>query len=478
MLAQRQGPAARGAVHLHACSLVETDMAGTTTELARFALSVETRDIPEVALVAARRSLLNFVGVTVAGATHPAVAAALEGLAELGTTGPVPVLGRAETLDAAGAALVNGISSAVLDFDSTQLKRTNIHPSGPVLPALLALAALRRIDGEDFLAAYVAGVDVACRIANGVFGRRNPGWHVTGVAGPIGAAVGVARLLRLDLAQTTSAIGIAASQSGGLREMYGTMCKAFIPGRAAQSGLYAALFAKGGMKGPAAPLEGRKGLAKVFADIDDDEGILDNLGTSFEIEYNTFKPYPCAIVAHATIDCARALRRRGVSPGAVARIEISVAPIAIELAGIAEPATGLEAKFSLAHCAASALLHDTVSVRDFSLDAIRNPEVRRLTRLCSRSAVPEYRKEQASLRITLSTGEVLEEHVPHALGSLENPMTDEDLALKFQALVAPVLGQAKAAQLLDRCMRIASEPDVGVLAMASRPPVHPAASTA
>src|SRR5262245_50629356 len=132
-----------------------------TRELARFVAEGTYSDLPEAAVTAARRSLVNFLGVTVGGCRHEAVVQTIEALRDLGARGDVPLLGRSETFDAGSAALVNGIASSVLDFDSTQLKKTNIHPSGPVLPALLAVAATRQVPGRDFVNAFVLGIEVA-----------------------------------------------------------------------------------------------------------------------------------------------------------------------------------------------------------------------------------------------------------------------------------------------------------------------------
>ncbi len=443
-------------------------MSDLSLALARYAVALDAGAITPPARTAALRSLVNFVGVTVAGGSHEAVEATVAGLALLGVEGDAVLLGRRDRSDAASAALVNGIASAVLDFDSTQLKRTNIHPSGPVLPALFALAGRRTLDGRTFMAAYVSGVEVACRIANVVFGSGNRGWHVTGAAGPVGAAAAVARAMGLDAARMVDAFGIAANQSSGLREMYGTMCKALTPGRAAQSGLYAALMAAGGFSGPAAPLEGRKGLGPVFSDVEDLSGLAAGLGSGFEIELNTFKPYPCAVVTHATIDCAIALRPFA-QPADIAAIELVVPPIAVDLAGVARPTTGLETKFSLAHCAAVGLVHGATPLAAFSEAAADDPRYAALRERVSIRIEPGYRKEQADMRLRLAGGDEHVHSVGSALGSLANPMDDAALDRKFLALVVPVLGEERAAALLGRLRRIEDEPDIGAVLEMARP---------
>ena len=251
----------------------------------------------------------QFLGCSVAGSRHETVEAAVAALNDLGAGGEAAVLGRSERLDPMNAALINGISSAVLDFDATQFKRTNIHPSGPVLPPLLAFMTGRAVSGAEFLHAYILAVEVACRLANGVFGEQNPGWHVTGATGGVGAAAGVGRLLGLDADKMANAFGIAATQAGGLREMYGTMCKSFTPGRTARNGYLAAMLAARGVAGAERGIEGDKGLAMVMTGRPAEPGVLQELGRRFEIMHNIYKPFACAIVSHAAIDGALQLRK-------------------------------------------------------------------------------------------------------------------------------------------------------------------------
>jgi 2-methylcitrate dehydratase PrpD len=380
------------------------------------------------------------------------VDATVRALRASGGTGPVPVFGRGETFDALGAALVNGTGSAVLDFDSTQLRKTNIHPSGPVLPALFAWAAAHEIDRREFTNAFVLGVEVSCRIANSVFGRSNSGWHVTGVAGGIGAAVAVGKAMKLPLEKLISAIAIAANQACGLRETYGTMCKALTPGRAAQSGLLAATLAAEGFTGPVAPLEGGKGFVRVFTGADADSEMTDGLGDTYEITWNNFKPYPCAIVTHATIDgCIQIRQAHAIDTSAIESVELTVPPVAIDLAGKTEPKTELESKFSLGHCAAVALLHGRVLVDHFAEEAFADPAVKRLGQLTRAKADPALRKTEARVRVTLQNGAAYDAYVEHALGSLEKPMTDADVAAKFRGLCEPTIGAERTSRLLSLC---------------------------
>ena len=191
----------------------------------------------------AQRTLLNWMGCAVGGSRHETLDAAIAALAPFSGPPQATVLGRRERMDVLHAALMNGISSHVFDFDDTHLK-TVIHPAGPVVSAMLALAEHRPMSGTEFLNAMVLGVEVECRIGNAVYpAHYDRGWHITGTAGVFGAAAACGKALGLTEQQMVWALGLAATQPVGLREMFGSMTKSFHPGRAAQNGLTAALLA-------------------------------------------------------------------------------------------------------------------------------------------------------------------------------------------------------------------------------------------
>src|SRR4029079_18461437 len=204
-------------------------------------------------------------------------------------------LGRKERRYVHHAALMNGISSHVLDFDDTHPK-TIIHPAAPVIPALLALAERQPMSGSDFLTALVIGAEVECRIGNMVYPKHyDAGWHITGTAGVFGAAAAIGKLLGLQHQHMLWAIGLATTQASGLREMFGSMGKAFHPGRSAQSGYLAALLARDGFTSGEYGIEGPRGFAPVQSRTFDLSKVTDRIGTHFDLRENTYKPFPCGI---------------------------------------------------------------------------------------------------------------------------------------------------------------------------------------
>ena len=293
-----------------------------TQILAGFVSSHPSRGWSDAVDHEAHRPFLNWGGCAVGAARHDSAEAALAAVKMLQPAPQSSILGRADKVDMASAALVNGIASHTFDFDDTHLK-TIIHPAGPVASAVLALAEVTGASGRQVIDALVLGIDVSCRVGNMMYPEHyDRGWHITGSTGTLGAAAGCARLLGLDEGKTTMALGIAASQPIGMREQFGTMTKPFHPGGAARAGLMSALLAKNGFTASPKAIEAPRGMSQTISTKNDWNEITDELGTRFEISFNTYKPFACGIVIHPTIDAATQLRGRGVKAEDIERVEL------------------------------------------------------------------------------------------------------------------------------------------------------------
>lgn len=225
-------------------------LSSPTQALVNYVVNAKPSDLPCAVRKEATRTFLNWAGCAVGGSHHETLDIAIAALSPFAGAGIASILGRAERTDPLHAALFNGISSHVFDFDDTHL-RTVIHPGGPVASAILAFAEYTPVSGDEFLNALTLGVEVECRIGNAVYpAHYDIGWHITGTTGVFGAAAAVGKLLKLDAQRMSWAFGLAASQPVGLREMFGTMTKSFHPGRAAQNGFTAALLASRGIRAP------------------------------------------------------------------------------------------------------------------------------------------------------------------------------------------------------------------------------------
>lgn len=447
----------------------DLDAPPVTAALARFVATHPSRGWSDAVDREAQRTLLNWVGCAVGAARHPSALAALAALRELEPAPQAAVLGTRERVDMAGAALVNGITSHTFDFDDTHLK-TIIHPAGPVAAAVLALAEHTKAGGRALLDALVLGIDVACRVGNAIYPEHyDRGWHITGSTGMLGAAAACARLLGLDESRTAMALGIAASQPVGLREQFGTMTKPFHPGAAARAGLTSALLAKHGFTASSKALEAPRGLMQVVSTKCRWNEISDELGSRFEISFNTYKPFACGIVIHPGIDACVQLRAQGVTPAEVERIELRVHPLVLELTGKQEPADGLQGKFSVYHGCAAGLIFGRAGEEEFSDTIVRRPDVVALRRKVVATIDDRIREESAHVTAHLVGGRSVHVFVEHAIGSLARPMTDADLDAKFHALADPILGAARAERLIDACRRIATAPDVQHLVALAQP---------
>ncbi len=441
-----------------------------TSRLASYIVDSSWSDIPESTRVEATRSVLNWVGCALGGSQEPAVISALSALGQFSGPPAASVLGRRDRLDILHASLLNGIASHVLDFDDTHLD-TIIHPAGPVAPALLALAEKQKMTGAEFLHAFILGVEAECRIGRVVYPwHYDQGYHITGTAGVFGGAAAAGKILGLDARQMTWALGIAATQSAGLREMFGTMCKSFHPGRAAQNGLTAALLAAEDFTSSDQSLEAPRGFANTMSPEHDFTHVTKGLGETFEVERNTYKPFACGVVIHPIIDgCVQLRNQHGLTPSDIARVELRVNPLVLELTGKKNPSTGLEGKFSVFHSAAAAFARGTAGQKEFTDDAVRDPAIVALRDRVSASVDPVVREEEAYVSVTLAEGATLEKHVEHAIGSLERPMTNAGLEAKFRGQAEGVLSTDRADRLIELCWEVSSLDDAGDIARAAVP---------
>ena len=439
-----------------------------TRTLAKFVATHPSRGWSDAVDHEAHRTFLNWAGCAVGAARHEAAQAALDAAAMLQPAPQATLLGRAERVDMASAALINGISSHLFDFDDTHLK-TIIHPAGPVASALLALAEVTGASGRQVIDALVLGIDVSCRLGNVMYpDHYDRGWHITGSTGQMGAAAGCARLLGLDEERTAMALGIAASQPVGMREQFGTMTKPFHPGAAARAGLLAALLAKHGFTSSPKSIEAPRGYVQVVSTKCAWREATDELGERFEISFNTYKPFACGIVIHPTIDAAVQLRERGVRAQDVERIELKVHSLVLELTGKKEPKDGLQGKFSVYHGFAAGLVFGQAGEGEYADDIVTRADVVALRGKVVATVDDSIAEAAADVTAVLKDGRRERVFVEHAIGSLERPMTDANLEAKLRSLAEPVIGAERAGRLIAACWGLGASKGVADVVAAGR----------
>ena len=380
----------------------------------------------------AKRSLLNFFATAVGSAYDPAVTSALRTLASFSGAATSAIVGRPERFDALAAAFINAISANLLDFDDTHLE-TIIHPTAPVAAPVLALAQARGMSGRDVLMAFILGVEVECRIGNAVSPAHYArGWHITSTCGVFGAAAACARLLGLSADGIKNAIGIAASQSAGIVENLPTGAKNVSVGNAARNGLFAALLAAEGYSASARAIEGPLGWARAMGDQPDVGRLLAGLGKNWEIAKNTYKPYPAGIVFHAVIDACFKVRPR-LDQRLDEIVSVTVHGSALLLARGDRPVRNeRDARVSIHHCVACALLLGAAGVAEFSAATVFQSDIVALRQKVSAEFDGSLPDCATRINVQLASGEILGETVMAAKGSLADPLSDLDIERKLR----------------------------------------------
>jgi 2-methylcitrate dehydratase PrpD len=381
-----------------------------------------------------KRSLLNFFGCAFGAANSDPVAIALDVMRRFSGATQAGLIGRPERLDILGASFINAAAANLLDFDDTHL-RTVIHPTAPVAPAILALAEAEGFSGAAVLHALILGIEIACRIGNGVSpGHYARGWHITATCGVFGAAAASAKLLGLSRAQIANALGIAASQSAGLVENLATAAKNVGVGNAARNGLFAALLAQGGYEAAARSIEGPLGWAKASGDAPDIAAMIEGLGVDWELLNNTYKPYPSGIVFHAIIDACLSLRREHeIDPDTIE--SVIVGGDALLLArGDRDVCNERDARVSIHHTAAVALLFGVAGLREYSRDIVVDERVRAFRSRVRAVLDPNLPRGAARVDLTLRSGCAFSATVLDARGSAAHPLSDGEIEAKVHEL--------------------------------------------
>ena len=435
---------------------------GVTQSLAHHVVASRWDDIPSEVRHQAKRSLVNFFAVALAGCRSRPIEVALGSLAGFSGGKQVAVIGRPERIDALSAAFLNAAGANVDDFCDTHTA-TVIHPTAPVAGALFSHAGLRPTNGSDFLLAFILGNEVQDRIGLAISpSHYNRGWHITSTCGGFGAAAACGKLSALSEQQMMWALGLAATQSAGLCECLGTPAKSVSVGNAARNGLWSALLAEKGYDGPAEPLAGPQGFYHALAEQADLSFLTEGWGEKWEIMATSYKPYPCGFVIHPVLDCVLDWRRE--HPRAdVTRVVVRGNPLLSVRADRPDVSTGREAQVSVQHAVAAALVSGQAGLDQFTDACVRDPEVLKM-----RSKVEVVRDERfstvaAAVEITTSDGQTFKLEQSAARGSDANPLSDSDLEQKLRAAASLWDPRYDVAPLIDTIWNVETSADVSRL---------------
>lgn len=449
-----------------------TSEGSPTTLLARFVAECDADQIPDDVQHAARRSLVDHIGVTVAGATDDVARRARDAVAGSGNGGVATVVGSAVKVAPASAAFLNAFASHVLDLDDVyNPPGTTVHGSCSVWPAILAVADTRRVTGRNALATFALGFEVETRVAHAAGQTHyDAGWHVTGTSGHVGAAAAAARTLGLSGGQVEHSIAAGATQAAGLRVMAGSDLKSLHPAKAAMDGVLAATLVEQGLTASSRSLEGDFGYLAVMSDDPAPERISTDLGTAWNLTSNGYKLYPSGSLTHPMLDGVIGLTTdNDVQPHEVSALTVRVSPPAARFTDLPRPRTRMQAKFSLRHCAAAAVTFRRVGTSELDEAVLTRPDIVDLRDRVTVVADPVLGKQEADVAIVLTDGSTLTAEVRGNRGTPAAPLTDADLSEKFRGLVGPVLGAQRAEELIVACWQIDESADVAKLLALTTP---------
>ena len=413
-----------------------------TDAIAKFAVNTVARNIPESARQIASLSLLDWLAVSMAGRDEPVSQTVRSMIEEEGGAEQASVFGSPHKFPARAAALANGSISHALDYDDTHFIHVG-HPSVGIIPAALALAQQLGSSRDEWLDASLIGMEASVRVGDWL-GRSHyiKGFHQTATAGSIGATVAAARLLKLNVAQTRYAIGLAATRTAGLKCQFGTMGKPYHAGMAAANGVEAAKLAAAGFISRPDSLECEQGLAWTHYG-EYNESAFNLLGETYVFESVQHKLHACCHGTHAVLEAIIEARdTHQIKPENIKKIEICVHAAWLKVCDIPEPSTGLEIKFSYRMTSAMVLHgHDTAAITTFDDVLCEAPELVSLRDKVMVVADEKMSETQAMVTITLITGEAIT--VYH---NLADPMSYEQRAQKVKAKAATLLGQEMTEQ--------------------------------
>lgn len=440
-------------------------------QLAGWVAAVDLRGLDRGVVAAARLSLVDTIGVMIAGAREPLSRRIAEHAMATRGAGPCRVAAAERaTASPLAAALANGAAAHVLDFDDTIYEGV-AHPSAPTLPAAIAAAQITGTSDGDVLAGLAAGLEIMAALGR-LFGDRiyERGVWTTAFLGTISAAAGAARAMRLDAEATGRALAMAAGQAAGSRTVMGTDAKPYQCGRAAETGLDAALAAKAGFGAPLHVLEGRLGLLDVLGQAAEGQSALDDLGRASSRAIVGYKLFPLCSAAQAAAEAVQGIAaEHGVTAPEVASIACRVTPFVAGCLPYERPASQTQAQFSLPFALACTLARGTIAPRHLADEHQAEDVLGLMSRVTmtaderlAQEALAIGSLEAASVAITTTQGARFERTVLAASGLPPNRARSEVIAAKFLANCEPTLGADGARRHLEQLRSIdAARPRAG-----------------
>lgn len=416
--------------------------------VAEFVAVTHAGSLPSEVIELGRKSILDGLGLAVAGSACESGHIVSEYVRDFGGNhATCRVLGTSLKVPARFAAFANGIAIHAHDFDDTQLAMAPnrvygllMHPTAPVLAGVLAIAERDGLSGAALTAGYHVGIEVCCKIAEAAHPRHyEDGFHTTGTCGTFGAAAGIANMLKFSKEDTAAVLGLAASQSAGLRENFGTMTKPFHPGRSAESAVLASDLVARGFSAARNILEARRGFYHAACGGYDDDAIRGKLGApwTFARPGISIKPHPSGSLTHPAMSVIlNLIEANDIKPEQIERIRVGTNHHMPTTLLHNDPKNELEAKFSMPFSAAILALRRRAGLTEYTDEVVRAPETTAMMKkvdfyVNEEADAAGFHKMTSIVDIMLSDGRCFSGRAEFGKGSPVNPMSWQEVADKF-----------------------------------------------
>ncbi len=432
------------------------DSKGLTRVLAGFISGTRAEDIPGESYEHAQVAFLDWLAVAVGGKDDPLVSKLIAYADAMGGHQQATVIGHNAKKSAEQAALINGASSHALDYDDTMVSFFG-HPSVVLFPALLSLAEWKGKSGKELLAAYLIGLQTGATVgASAGMDHYLTGWHATSTIGHLAASAACAALLDLDADKAANALGIGATQSSGLKRVFGTDCKPLHAGIASQAGLMAGLLAEEGFTSAPDILEGPQGFFQAFKGQTNEDMVV-RLGEHWDVPNLAQKYHASCHATHSPIEAAMAIvQDNNIGTKDIKSIKVHSSKLATTAAYKEDAETGLEGKFCIPYCVANALLRGVTGYRAFTDEMVNDAEVRKLMDKLEVVLDDEIKALESRVEVVTEDGRVFEgfSDILQQIPPLE--MKKERIREKFFDLCEPVYGRNKTEGLANTCLSLQS----------------------
>ena len=441
-----------------------------TDRVVKFIHDTQLGDIPDEVKHLGKRAILDTLGVSLAGSTDKSIQILLEAMEGRQGNSKASLIGIGKGTDSLSAALINGTMAHALDYDDVNESCMG-HPSAPVLPAVLSLGEELGSSGANLLEAFLIGFEVECKLGSAIgTSHYGKGWHATSTLGTIGATAATAKLMELDCKTTEIALGIAASLASGIRSNFGTMTKPLHVGEASRNGVLASLLSSKGFTATANIFDHDVDFGLVFSEYRmDKDYLIESMGSPWDILSPgiTVKKYPCCNKAHRTIDATLGLVvDHHPQPNDIAQVVITIPPGEDLPLLYSKATTGLEGKFSMQFCVASAIVDKKIVFETFEINQVERDEVQRL----SDKVIIKTDESQApvvidsggyvDVSIIMQDGKTFDRRIEQATGTPTYPLSDSALQDKFRDCVSTILDLTEIDKTISSIYSLETLPSV------------------